>query len=178
MPFIDLCEVVNRGVITPCLRCCANSVPVQLGPGPRGRRDPPAALASLADTFAGIIDREPAGPARRFVTAFRGGGRSPSLSLKAGGARRRGGRGAAESAVRRGVGSRSPLLRLKPGSQAEDQPRELWTGPWTVLPCRGEGYTQRSEVDPASWGRAGQTGGLQSLQPGPCLEYRGVSCPP
>ena len=72
MPFIDLCEVVNRGVITPCLRCCANSVPVQLGPGPQGRRDPPAALASLADTFAGIIDREPAGPAGHFVTGVSG----------------------------------------------------------------------------------------------------------
>lgn len=178
MPFIDLCEVVNRGVITPCLRCCANSVPVQLGPGPRGRRDPPAALASLADTFAGIIDREPAGPARRFVTGISGRWAVAFAVLEGRRCSAGGGRGAAESAVRRGVGSRSPLLRLKPGSQAEDQPRELWTGPWTVLPCRGEGYTQRSEVDPASWGRAGQTGGLQSLQPGPCLEYRGVSCPP
>lgn len=188
VPFIDLCEVVNRAVITPCLRCCANSVPVQLGPGPRGRGDPPATLASLTDTFAGIIDGEPAGPAGHFVTGVLGRCALPqgewwpcwvAFTVREG-RRCSGGRGA--------VGRKCSLLgsRLSlPASPPET--RQPGRGPdrgavdrtldRPALPG-GEGYTQRSEVDPARCGSAGQTGALQSLQPGPNSEYGGASCPP
>ena len=34
VPSTDFCEVVNCSIITPCSQSCANSVQVQLGPGP------------------------------------------------------------------------------------------------------------------------------------------------
>lgn len=71
LPFIDLCEVVNCSVITRV----DDAVPTALWSsfaGPRGRGDPPAALASLTDASRGIIDSRPAGRARRLITAVSG----------------------------------------------------------------------------------------------------------
>lgn len=38
--YLDLCEVVNRAVITPCLRCCANSRSGPTRARPRSLEDP------------------------------------------------------------------------------------------------------------------------------------------
>lgn len=166
--------------------CQQRSGPARAGPRNAGTRQP--TLASLTDTFAGIIDGSQLGRPGHFVTrAFWGGGArclkenggragSPLPSVKTGGARGQGGGRQKVQSTGERLSPASPPETRQPGRGPD---RELWIGPWT-RPAGGEGYTQRSEVDPQDHaGSAGQTGALQGLPARAKLGIRGgASCPP